>query len=355
MRKIGILYSEDVYESVPDPLALLDGRFRLKVVGDLIEDLRRKIMMIGGSVHLVDENNVKGFGSLDIVYSFPLFRYVEKDLAFIQFLKDGDRNGMFFNSFEGLEASANKVRTSYTFQNHEIPTPATLITSRAEEAVDFVKSCGSVVTKPEIGSESMGIISLSWSSAEGKIVSPQGAIEEEVVFDDTTRSSNPRLTYSVQNGSMILKSPFFLQEYVGDRGINRSVLKIYVVDGIITSGLRIAKPEAEKLEDTIISYNDLGQGAIQELILPDNLPATTPQLAAQATKAFGLRSGLVDLVWDGKRDQWVVLEVNNDDFGKIRDRSERMHTNYLDGGVFDWNQRLAEALCKVKNNNEPYD
>ncbi|MEZ4086997.1 MAG: hypothetical protein R3B71_01490 [Candidatus Gracilibacteria bacterium] len=350
-KKVGIVYSRDVYESVPDPLERLDKRFLGKTIGGLIEDLRYKIERLGTFALLVDESKLKeGFESdISVFYMFPLLSYLEGDEQVIHTLRTIDEDGLFFNSLYSLEASANKIRTFNTFKRCCIPIPETLVTYDLDEARNFIQKYGTVLSKPEIGSEAMGVIPLEWDADKGKVFCSQGRGQISVTFDDRIINKNPRFSHYVFQDSIVLRPPIFLQEYIGnDHAEPRTILKIYVLEDKVTSGLRIFKVETKTLEENIISYNDLVCGASQELLSPDDISSDVSELARMAIKAFGLNAGLVDLIWDYKKGQWVVLEVNNDDFGKVRDRSERIAPLYRDGGTFDWNQKLAEALCDVK-------
>lgn len=349
---IGILYSQELYDTFPDPLSLLDVRFQLKVLGDLIQDLRRKILNLGGTVILIDEKDISNRDLIletTTTYVFPLLGYVENDQKIIKALESLDQKKHLFNSFYALKNSADKITTSHIFRSNSIPAPETLVTFNTEEAISFIKKYKKILIKPQIGSESMGIAFLHWNEEEGNVVmiSTDGR-KQTVVFDSTKPNRNPHFSFVETNTEGVtLNPPFLLQEYIKGHDTNHSVLKIYVIDGKATSGLKITRMNTKTERESIISYNDISAGALQEIVLPVNLPVEASDLACRATKAFDLRSGLVDLVWSAQEEKWKVLEVNNDDLGKVRDRSERMDPNYEENGPFDWNYQLAKALIET--------
>ncbi|MBF0554402.1 MAG: hypothetical protein HQK96_07540 [Nitrospirae bacterium] len=356
---IGILYSQEIYNSFPDPLSLLDDGFRDKVAGGIIKDLYVKISKLGGDVVLIEENDITNaemqekINKTKVIYTFPLLGYVEGNPQILEALSLLNENGRLFNSLYSLENAADKIRTAHIFKEYGVAIPETLFTHSVEEAIEFVQNHHLVVIKPKIGSEGMGVAFLRWDKNTNKVIMDSGESKQKTVdFDSTKINQNPRISYHLNKSSdkeVTLNAPFFLQKYVNTQNSNQFILKIYVLDGEATSGIKIIN---DTTKESVISYNNIGQNNTrQELYLAEELPLEASDLACQATTALELRSGLVDVIWSAKEKKWKVLEVNNDDFGKIRDRSERIHLRYKENGPFDWNYKLANALLNVAKSN----
>lgn len=338
--KVGILYSQDVYAFVPDPI------LPQRSVGHIIDDLHRKISSHGRNAVLIEEDRIETISAsqFSVFYLFPLLGYVEKNHRIIDALKILEKKRLLFNSLDALVLSASKFSTAEVLATKGVSSPDTLVTENKYEVLKFVEKNQLAIVKPDIGGESMGVTVLRWDSAtQSALVHSRGRSPRSVVFSESGESLGSRIPYSIRGDRIALNSPFFVQEYVD----TTSILKVYVIDNNPFCGLTISKDHVASAEDSIISHNDIGNGAQQQLLSRETLPTEAASLACAATMAFGLRTGLVDLIYCKRRGMWLALEVNNDDFCKIRDRSERLDHQYVDHGPFDWNSALAAALART--------
>lgn len=340
--KVGILYSQDVYAFGPDPV------FPDRTVSSIIEDLRLKLLLFDKSVDLIEEDQIVSvsFSEYSVLYTFPLLGYVDRDPKLLAALELLEAKSLFFNSYQSLVSAASKYSTADVFARHRVASPETLITRNSHEAIRFVADKQTVIVKPDVGSESVGVTVLSWdTSSSSPVVQIQGEGVRNVVFAEMERRDTS-LCYHNRADALVFTKPFFLQEYIR----TDTLLKVYVIEASAVFGLTIQRVGVESSEVNILSHFDIGRGAVQKLLSQDMLPPPAAKLACDATVAFGLRSGLVDLIYCGVRKEWLVLEVNNDDFSKIRDRSERLDKEYTGNEQFDWNMKLAKSLAGIQGN-----
>jgi tetrahydromethanopterin:alpha-L-glutamate ligase len=196
------------------------------------------------------------------------------DMAFrFEVLRVMQELGMLVvNSPEAIAQAANKFATSLALERARVPTPRTVVTSRIEDAMDFLASFGTAVSKPLFGYKGRGIVLVN---------------DED---EETLRS--------------ILESQgiVYLQEFI--RLERPRDIRVFVVDGEVLGAIYRVAPAGAWI-------SNLAQGGKAE---PCLVSEELRDLTVRACRALGAIYSGVDLLEtaDGLR----VIEVNGTPSGK---------------------------------------
>ena len=171
------------------------------------------------------------------------------------------------NSARCIERTVDKYFTSALLEDAGLPTPRTRVSERVDDALAAFEALGKdVVVKPLFGSEGRGIV----------------------------RVSDPDLAYRTFRALEVMRSVFYLQEFIDHGGRD---IRAFVVGGRLLAAMTRQAPGWK---------TNVSQGARTE---PLALPAPIERLAVEAAAVLEADYAGVDLLQadDGRV---LVIEVN---------------------------------------------
>ncbi len=177
---------------------------------------------------------------------------------------------MVYNDAGAIERSVDKVRASFLFALHGVPTPRTFAVRDVGQMREFLRnwfeSHRHVVAKPIFGSQGKGLKLLS--------------------------RDDPHPDYDLSRGI------YYLQEYIEPVASRSCDWRVLVIGGRAVAAMR------REGEDWISNIANGGQG------YPASLEPELSQLAERAVAAVAMPYAGVDLMRDRKETAWVT-EVNS--------------------------------------------
>ncbi len=175
-----------------------------------------------------------------------------------------------YNDAGAIERSVDKVRASFLFAHHGIPTPRTFVARSLRQTRAFLahwfETHESIVAKPIFGSQGKGLMRL-------------------------TRET-PHPNYDLYHGM------YYLQEYIESAASGSCDWRVLVVKGRAQAAMR------REGNDWISNIANGGQG------YPAALDSQLSDLAQRATSAVDMSYAGVDLMQDREGAFWVT-EINS--------------------------------------------
>jgi RimK family alpha-L-glutamate ligase len=261
--KVGIIGSDRKEWHISRLLQLLEKRG----VKAYLLPVTKLQSRIGGTPRV----SVRGFGIDD--YDAVIVRRVPGGTAEQVFYRMDalrrleDMGVMVINSAWSIEKAVDKYYTSALLEDAGINTPRTIITESFSEAMKAFKELGEdVVVKPLFGSLGMGI----------------------------TRVSNPDLAYRVFRALEMIKSVYYIQEYIPHGG--RDIRIFTIGDQVVGSMLRVSNDWK----------TNISSGGKAMLYIPSD---EAVKMSLKASEKLGLIYTGVDIMEaDGKS---YVVELNS--------------------------------------------
>ena len=217
---------------------------------------------------------IPGFG--DLLPSGVFVREVpggslEEVIFYLDILHALEASGVkVYNDAGAIERSVDKVRASFLFALHDVPTPRTFavrdVRQMREFLDDWFETHQHVVAKPIFGSQGKGLKRLS--------------------------RDDPHPDYDLSRGI------YYLQEYIEPLSSRSCDWRILVIDGQAVAAMR------REGEDWISNIANGGKGH------PVALEPELARLAERAVTAVGMPYAGVDLMRDRQGVAWVT-EVNS--------------------------------------------
>lgn len=196
-------------------------------------------------------------GSLEqIIYRLDVLHWIE------------EQGVPVMNPPRAIERCVDKFYTDVRLRRAGLPTPATVVCERAEDALRAVREMGDVVIKPIFGSMGHGLI----------------------------RVDDPELAFRLVRPLEQMRAVFYLQRAVDHGGRD---IRVFVIGGRVLGAIERRAPDGEW-------RSNVSRGAISR---PVHLPAAWADLAVRAAAAVGAEYAGVDLL-PGRDDTVHVLEVN---------------------------------------------
>jgi RimK family alpha-L-glutamate ligase len=200
-------------------------------------------------------------GSLEqIIYRVDALHWIE------------DRGVVVMNSPRAIERCVDKFYTTALLHDAGLPTPATIVCERAEEAMPAIRAMlaggSDVIIKPLFGSMGHGMV----------------------------RVGDPDVAFRVVRPLEQMRAVFYLQQAIDHRGRD---VRVFVVGGRVLGAIERTAPVADW------RTNVARGGAARQI----ELPSTWEELAVRAVQAVGADYAGVDLL-PGPDDGVFVLEVN---------------------------------------------
>lgn len=183
---------------------------------------------------------------------------------------------------------------AYAFDERDIPTPETVVTSDPDKVASFVEQQDEAVIKPVTG------------GAVPEVVTPNELSEEKL----STVSKTPVQLQSLEEGDDV-------------RG--------YVVDGNLVGAIHYS------FEGDEFSFKKTDGDAVN--VKQFSLPEEMQDAAVKATDAAGFNFGVVDFRYDEHEDDYSVLEVNP---GGRFAAAEKMAGLDISGAIANWATKTAD-------------
>jgi hypothetical protein len=228
----------------------------------------------------------------------------------------------------------NKIATQERLLDRGVPVPDTLVTSAAEDVLEFVRTHEFAVLKEPRSCGGAGHL-IVWLQ-DGALVGDAGShrcVIELIAGGGARKLEGERLTYP---------PPFYLQRLIADigpRGVTPpQVLRAYIVDREIVCWTERYRERYARPSDWIINH---ALGARYRFI--QNISDEAKKIALRAADGVGAHICAVDLVRTARGGTYV-LEVDTDGIHMFIDRSFKHVPEYRD--FFDFDRFIAESLLK---------
>lgn len=171
------------------------------------------------------------------------------------------------NPPRSIERAVDKYLTSKLLELHGVPTPATVVTESADEALECVRQWGQAVVKPLFGGQGVGMV----------------------------RVEDPDVAARVFRALQLGRYVYYLQEYI-EHGSED--IRTFVIGGRVVAAM-VRRGSSWK--------TNVAQGAVPVPSVPDD---EVVALSLRASQAVGTFYAGVDLLRDAE-DRLHVIEVNS--------------------------------------------
>lgn len=225
----------------------------------------------------------------------------------------------------------NKIATQERLLDRGVPMPETLVTSAADEVIDFVRQHRLAILKESRSCGGQGHFVL-WLEGD-TLLADRGSHRYvvELVAEGVRRLDGERLLYS---------PPFYLQRLVVDADPREvrapQVLRAYVVDREIVFWTERYRERYARPSDWIVN---IALGARYRFV--QTVSDEVQKVALRAAEAVGARICAVDVVRTTRGGPYV-LEVDTDGVHMFIDRSFKQVPEYRE--FFDFDRYVARAL-----------
>jgi glutathione synthase/RimK-type ligase-like ATP-grasp enzyme len=237
-------------------------------------------------------------------------------------------------AFGTHELCWNKIATQERLLERGVPIPDTLVTTAAEDVIEFVRNHELAVLKENRSCGGSGHL-IVWLEGD-VLVGDSGSHRYVIELTEgggTRKLEGERLTYP---------SPFYLQRLIADidpHGVTPpQVLRAYVVDREIVCWTERYRERYARPADWIINH---ALGARYRFV--QHISDETRKIALRAADVVGARICAVDLVRTARGGTYV-LEVDTDGVHMFIDRSFKQVPEYRD--FFDFDRYIAESLLR---------
>lgn len=225
----------------------------------------------------------------------------------------------------------DKIATQERLRDRGVPIPDTLVTSFAEDVIEFVRTHEFAVLKRNRSCAGQGHF-IVWLEGD-QLVGDGGSHRYflDLVADEPAYLHGERLCYP---------GPFYLQRLIADIGPHSvtppQALRAYVVDREIAFWTERYRERYTRPSDWIISH---ARGARYRFV--QNVSSEAQKAALRAAGAVGARVCAVDLVRTSRGGTYV-LEVDCDGVHMFIDRSFKASPEYR--AFFDFDTHIARLI-----------
>lgn len=267
MKKIGIALAESQDWTAGSLLSSVKEMGAVPVpinLGKLTARIGSKTELLAGSLSLpsLDALIVRDLGAgkpEDVSFRFDVLCQLE------------EKGILVVNPTQAIQRAANKYVSSYLFQRDGLPTPETILTHNAEEAMAAIQKFGKAVIKPVFGYKGIGVL----CAREDSLAKIKELLAE--------------------------RGMLYIQRYIPNPGRD---IRAFVVNGKVMGAIYRVAPKGSWI-------SNLSRGGRAE---PCILDEKEKEISILAANLIGATYAGVDLI-EGE-DKTYILEINGTPSGK---------------------------------------
>ncbi len=284
-----------------------------------VEPLQQTIRREGFVCDRLTEGNVELLEGYDVAYMMmhgPKFDF-----------ERWSQRTPIINAYSAQEIAMNKIKSNELFKKNNISHPFFELCSN-KRAIDVFMS-----------TRDIAMLKYPYDCAGNKHFVLMKEHGNYVAYNNEGKYDIVEKERYVEIGDSVIAAPYLLQEYIGDNGdFNKSVLRMYVLGDEVPFGTIREKEHVNTPGEAIIN---IARGAHYVFMEPSE---DLRRIALQAADAVGFDIGVVDIVQDHERNNYVI-ECDCDGRYGVIDRKFFDHPDFEN--MHDFNRLIGRRLMHI--------